>query len=80
MLNIYVKGYNMNLYEAKIVRMLNEELSKNEVQTMISSKISSSYGSKEFKQEVKEIAAKVVEELFKTLWQKKNFWKSDVTR
>lgn len=53
-----------------------EELTKGEVSSLISSKIDAAIGSREFKKKVKELAAEVVNEIFKILWQRNSFWKS----
>lgn len=56
--------------------LLYEELTKSEVSSIISSKIGDAYNSREFKKKVKELAADVVSEIFKILWQRNSFWKS----
>jgi hypothetical protein len=66
---------NLNLY-----RIINEELTKNEVASLINSKIDSNLDSKEFEKRVKEISASVIEELFKTLYQRDSLWKSAIKR
>lgn len=65
--------------EERLYKLITEELSKTEVNTMISNKLDSNLSSREFKKKVKEIAADVVSELFKLLWQRNNFWKSSVS-
>ena len=67
------------LNESMINRIIKEELSKSEVNSMISSKISSMYDSRDFKKKVKSLAGDVVNELFKILWQRNNFWKTNAT-
>lgn len=63
------------LINKNIVRnIIEEELSRNEVNSMITDKMSS----QEFKKKVKSIAADVVNELFKILWQRNTLWKSSV--
>lgn len=58
-----------------IVRgIIEEELTKSDVNSMISDKMSS----QEFKRKVKSITADVVNELFKILWQRNTLWKSSV--
>lgn len=58
-----------------IVRgIIEEELTKSDVNSMISDKMSS----QEFKRKVKAITADVVNELFKILWQRNTLWKSSV--
>ena len=66
--------------EAVLRRIIAEELSKSDVNSMISSKLNSTLSSREFKQKVKELSSEVVSELFKILWQRNNFWKSSVSR
>ena len=66
--------------EKKLQQIIAEELSKSDVNSMISSKISSALTYREFKQKVKELSSDVVNELFKLLWQRNNFWKQSVSR
>ena len=66
--------------EKKIYGIINEELSKSEINSMISNKFSSELNSNEFKKKVKELSSEVVSELFKILWQRNNFWKTSVSR
>ena len=70
----------MNENEKRLQKIISEELSKSDVNSMINSKIDSALSSREFKQKVKELSADVVNELFKILWQKNNFWKSTAVR
>lgn len=70
----------MNENEKRLQKIISEELSKSDVNSMINSKIDSALSSREFKQKVKELSADVVNELFKILWQKNNFWKSTAIR
>ena len=70
----------MNENEKRLQQIINEELSKSDVNSMISSKLNSTLSSREFKQKVKELSADVVNELFKLLWQRNNIWKSSVSR
>lgn len=61
--------------EQRIRQIINEELTKAEVESMISRKIDSSYNSREFEKVIKDITAKVIENLFKTLWNRSSSWK-----
>ena len=70
----------MNENEKKLQQIISEELTKSEVNSMISNKLNSTLSSREFKQKVKELSADVVNELFKLLWQRNNIWKSSVSR
>ena len=64
----------------KINQIIREELSKSDVNSLIQSKISSEFSSRDFEKRVKEITANAISELFKALWQRDNFWKSSVSR
>ena len=70
----------MNINEKRLQQIISEELSKSDVNSMISSKINSTLSSRDFKQKVKELSSDVVSELFKILWQRNSFWKSTVSR
>ena len=62
-----------------INRIIKEELTKSEVNSMIGNRIDSMYNSRDFKKQVKNLAGEVVSELFKVLWQRNNFWKTSAT-
>lgn len=70
----------MNINEKRLQQIISEELSKSDVNSMISGKINSTLSSRDFKQKVKELSSEVVSELFKILWQRNSFWKSTVSR
>ena len=70
----------MDYNSRRIYSIINEELTKNEVNSMISSKIDSALSSREFKKKVKELSSDVMNELFKILWQRNNFWKSSAVK
>lgn len=61
-----------------LVRLITEELTKSEVKTMISNSIDSKLSSRDFDKKVKSLAADVLNELFKILWQRNNIWKNSV--
>lgn len=65
--------------DRRIRQIINEELTKNEVNNMIQSKLQSHLKSNDFKKKVKEISAAVLSDVFKILWQRNNFWKSSVS-
>ena len=69
----------MKSYE-RLRRIVNEELTKSEVNSMIQSKIDSKLSSTDFDKKDKEITSSVINELFKTLWQHNSFWKNNVKR
>lgn len=66
--------------DRRIREIINEEISKTEVESIASNRISSSYKSSDFKKAVKEITAEVIEDLFRTLWNRSSTWKGGVTR
>ena len=70
----------MDRNEKTLQRIIKEELTKSDVNSMISSKINSALSSREFKQKVKELSSDVINELFKLLWQRNDIWKSSVSR
>ena len=62
----------------KISRIVNEELTKSDVNSIVNNKIDSKISSMEFEKKIKEITSSVINDLFKTLWQRNSFWKSGV--
>ena len=69
---IYMKGNNSMKRNHKI----NEELTKGDVK----SRMSSEYKSADFKKAVNEISAEVIQDLFRTLWNRSSMWKGGITR
>lgn len=65
----------MVLTENYLRSLLTEELTKGEISSLIASKLDDNLNSRDFKKRVKEIAADVVNEIFKILWQRNSFWK-----
>ena len=59
---------------------INEELTKSEVESIVSNRLSSAYDTREFKKAVKEITAQVIEDLYRTLWNRSSTWKGGVTK
>ena len=66
--------------ENRIREIINEEISKTEVESIVSNRLSSAYNSKDFKKAVKEVTAEVIEDLFRTLWNRSSAWKGGITR
>lgn len=64
----------------RISQIINEEISKTEVESIVSNRLSSAYDSRDFKKAVREISAEVIEDLFKTLWNRSSTWKGGITR
>ena len=68
------------IYNNKIHQILREEISKLDVENVVSNKLSSAYNSREFKKAVKEITAEVIEDLYRTLWNRSSTWRGGITR
>jgi hypothetical protein len=66
--------------ENRIKEIINEEISKTEVESIVSNRLSSVYNSRDFKKAVKDITADVIEDLFRTLWNRSSTWRGGVTR
>lgn len=64
----------MKVNKSQLREIIEEELSRSDVSSMINDKMSSS----DFKKKVKSLASEVVNELFKILWQRNSFWKNNV--
>lgn len=70
----------MMISDRRINEIITEEIGKADVESIVSRKLSSSYDSKEFKRAVKEITAEVIEDLYRTLWNRSSTWKGGVVR
>ena len=77
---LYIKMYKYMIYNNKIHQILREEISKLDVENVVSNKLSSAYNSREFKKAVKEITAEVIEDLYRTLWNRSSTWRGGITR
>lgn len=62
--------------ESEIREMVNEELTRNDVRSIINSRIEEYIEGRDFKKKVSTIAADVIDELLTNFWQRKGFWKS----
>lgn len=68
----------VTISEREIREIVLEELSRSDVQSMIDKKITSMYDSSDFKKSVREIAVEVVDDFFKTMYNKRSFWKTSI--
>ena len=64
----------------RIVQIIKEETTKTEVNDLIKTNNDKLLKSKEFEKQVKVISAKVIEELYKLLWQRKSFWADSINK
>lgn len=71
---------NKNLLNENLVRMIEEEMSKSEITSLINSKIDANLSSRDFEKKVRELAASILSEFFKTLWQRDSMWKSSIKK
>ena len=65
----------MRVTKEEFARLIHEEVSKSDINSLITSKLEQNLDSREFKKKVKEIAAEIVSNLFRTLWQQNSMWK-----
>lgn len=69
-------GKKVVLTESQMKRLLSEEfVEKADLSKIVSDTIKKD---KDFEKKVKGIAADVVKNLFRTLWQRNNFWDSEI--
>ena len=54
---------------------LTEEITKNEIRSMIDSKVSEYIKEKEFEKSVREITTDAMEKFFRMMYNKRGFWK-----
>ena len=64
----------------QVEALLNEELSKGDVRSMISSALDSHLNDRDFKRAVKNIVADTVEEFLDSIWKRKSYWKGTIKR
>lgn len=62
----------------RLRQIIEEELSKSEVNSMIDSKLSSKLSSSDFKKIVKKLTAEVLKNWTRILWQRQSFWSNDI--
>ena len=66
----------MQLNEEILKRIIYEELTKQEVKSLINNRLDGFRKEREFKKIIREITIDVLDDFFRELWQKKSFWKS----
>lgn len=66
--------------ERRIRQIISEEISKSDVESIVSRKIDNSYDSRDFKKAVKEVVADAIEDFYRTLWNRSSMWRSSITR
>jgi hypothetical protein len=66
--------------DKRIRKIILEELSKSDVESIVSRKIDDSYDSREFKKAVKKLSAEVIEDLYRTLWNRSSMWRGGVVK
>lgn len=68
----------MKINEDYIRKIISEELSKQEVRSMIDSKISSFIKEREFESKIREMISDAFEHFFKDMYNKRGFWKNGI--
>lgn len=71
-----VKGQYMT--QDRLDTIINEELTKQEVRSVIAGELDALLKEKEFKKAVRRIASDVLDDFFREMWRKKGFWKNAV--
>jgi uncharacterized membrane protein YheB (UPF0754 family) len=66
----------MTITENEIRKMLQEELTKQEVRSMIDDKLSEYLKDRELKKQIRNIAVDVIDDFFREMWRKNGFWKN----
>lgn len=68
------------MVDKRLRHILNEELTKTQVETIVDDKIEKAYKKRDFEDRTRKIVADVLDDFFKNLWAKNNFWKSCLKR
>ena len=71
---------NIMISEKRLNQIITEEINKTDVENIVSRKINSTLDSRDFKKTVKDIVADVLEELYRTLWNRSSMWRGGITR
>jgi len=66
--------------DKRLKQLINEELSKTDITNLVKDENSKLIKSKDFELRVKQISGKVIEELYRILWQRKNFWSDTINK
>ncbi len=61
-------------------KIIIQEITKAEIRDMISTENQKLIKSRDFEKKVKELSAKVIEELYKILWTRKGFWSDSISK
>ena len=59
-------------------KTINEEITSSEVRNIVNSKIEDLLKDKEFEKRVKELTTDAMERFCRTMYNKRNFWKSEL--
>ena len=59
-------------------KTINEEITSSEVRNIVNSKIEDLLKDKEFEKRVNELTTDAMERFFRTMYNKRNFWKSEL--
>lgn len=62
--------------DKNIRKIIKEELTKTQVEKIIDDKVEKEYKNKAFEENVRKIVSDVLDDFFKNLWARNNFWKT----
>lgn len=62
------------------IKLITEEITKSDVKSIFNDEMSKKLSSKELENKIKEISTKVIEELYKILWTRRNFWMDSIKK
>lgn len=68
----------MLINEDGIRRVIEEELTKQEVRAMIDSKLESFIKERELKKAIRQTTVDVISDFFREMWRKDGFWKNSL--
>lgn len=68
----------MLINEDSIRRVIEEELTKQEVRAMIDSKLESFIKERELKKAIRQTTVDVISDFFREMWRKDGFWKNSL--
>lgn len=68
----------MTRSEEYIKRIIKEELTRQEVRSMINDKMDSFIKEREVKKEIRGIVVDVLGDFFREMWRKEGFWKNPI--
>lgn len=66
----------MRISKIQLRKIIREELTRQEVNGMIDSKLDSYIKDRDVKREIRNIAVDILDDFFREMWRKNGFWKN----